>query len=443
MTDVRHDIASVRHDTASEDALIAKALERFQRGDDAVPRGVRAVIDESWRRCLRNGVHLASKPPTLPRSVAAVMRSLPARSRELREASDAVMEQARTALAGCGTLMALVDAAGVVLRADGDESAVAAAASMGLTLGSNWSEASRGTNGLGTALYLGDQVQVHGPEHFCVGASTWTCTANVVRDPVDETVLGALSVSGPTDAFDPHLPPLVLASAARVRAALAEREDQRRKQLLEHALTMLSRKTTTGLMLFDRRGRLLTADARARAALAALGAARATADAARVQALDICVDPDGSLEQLPFWLRADWLEPVVVGYERIGTVVKIPNTVHAPSREGGLPRYKLRRVIAYIDSRIGDTLSLEDLAGVAGVSRFHFHRQFKKSLGVTPHDYILRARIERAKGLLIESDLTVGEVSGAVGFVDQSHFSHTFRKLTTMTPRNFRNCMTG
>jgi AraC-like DNA-binding protein len=284
---------------------------------------------------------------------------------------------------------------------------------------------------------------VHGPEHFCVSASTWTCTADVVRDPVDETVVGALAVSGPTEAFDPHLPPLVLASAARVRAALAEREDLRRKQLLEHALTMLSRKTTTGLMLFDRRGRLLTADARARAALTALGAARTTADSGRVQALDICVDPDGSLAQLPFWLRADWLEPVVVGYERIGTIVKIPHTVDAPSREGGLPRYKLRRVIAYIDDRIGDTISLEDLAGVAGVSRFHFHRQFKKSLGMTPHDYILRARIERAKGLLIESDLTVGEVSGAVGFVDQSHFSHTFRRLTTMTPRSFRDCMSA
>jgi AraC family transcriptional regulator len=124
--------------------------------------------------------------------------------------------------------------------------------------------------------------------------------------------------------------------------------------------------------------------------------------------------------------------------------VKIPATIHAAlSKEGGLPRYKLRRVIAYIDARIGDNISLEDLASVAGVSRFHFHRQFKKSLGVTPHDYILRARIERAKGLLIESDLTVGEVSGAVGFVDQSHFSHTFRRLTAMTPRSFRNFMSA
>lgn len=435
----------VGHANVGEDARIAVALERFQRGEDAVPRDVRAMIGESWQRCFRNGLHLSARSRTQPGGVPAPTRSLPARSRELREASDAVMAQAHTALAGCRTMMSLVDAMGVVLWADGDENAVADAASMGLTPGSNWSEALRGTNGLGTALYVADQVQVYGPEHYCAGgACTWTCTANVVRDPVDNTVLGALSVSGPADAFDPHLPPLVLASSDRVRAALEEREELRRKQLLEHALGMVSRRTTTGLMLFDRRGRLLTADARARAALSALGAARATADSARVQALDVCVDPDGALAQLPFWMRADWLEAVVVDDERIGTIVKIPSTIHGGiSKDGGLPRYKLRRVIAFIDARIGDNISLEDLAGVAGVSRFHFHRQFKKSLGVTPHDYILRARIERAKGLLIESDLTVGEVSGAVGFVDQSHFSHTFRRLTAMTPRSFRNFMSA
>jgi AraC family transcriptional regulator len=109
----------------------------------------------------------------------------------------------------------------------------------------------------------------------------------------------------------------------------------------------------------------------------------------------------------------------------------------------GLPRYKLRRVVAYVDARLGGPISLDDLANVAGVSRFHFHRQFRKSVGVTPREYVLRARIERAKGLLTESDLTVGEISGAVGFADQSHFSNIFRRLTAMTPRSFRNSMSG
>src|SRR5215472_10374643 len=102
MTDVRHDIAG-------EDARIAVALERFQRGDDPVPRDVRPMIRESWERCFRNGLHLATRAGAPPGS--ALPRALPARSGELRDASEAVMAQARTALTGCRTMMALVDAA--------------------------------------------------------------------------------------------------------------------------------------------------------------------------------------------------------------------------------------------------------------------------------------------------------------------------------------------
>jgi len=424
---------------ASEDGAIGAALARFQRGDDRVPRGVRPVIEESWQRCRRCGVD-----PVIPRPVRSAdsERSRAGRRQELLGASHAVMAQASTALSGCGTMLILADAAGGVLRTDGDDNALAAAEGVGLTRGSNWSEAARGTSGLGTSLYLGDAVHVHGPEHYCRTHQSWTCSASVVRDPVDDTVLGALSVAGPRDAFDPHLFPLVLATATGVRAALAEREELRRKRLLEYALAMLSRRSTTGLMLFDRRGRLVTADPRARAALASLCASEDETLATRIVALDVCAE--AGVAQMPFWLRGQWLEAVMADDEHVGTIVKFPGTLQAvPSMESGLPRYKLRRVMAYVDASLGGPISLDDLASVAGVSRFHFHRQFRKTVGVTPREYVLRARIERAKGLLTESDLTVGEVSGAVGFVDQSHFSNNFRRLTAMTPRGFRNSMSG
>jgi AraC-like DNA-binding protein len=435
-------LVSHSYPVANEDTAIGTALARFQRGDDRAPRGVRPVIEESWQRCLRGGVDPVVPRPPL-RSLESGRPPM-ARRLELLQASHDVMAQATTALSGCRTMLVLADAAGVVLRTDGDDNALATADGVGLTRGSNWSEAARGTNGLGTSLYLADAVHVHGPEHYCRTHQSWTCSASVVRDPVDEAVLGALSVAGPSDAFDPHLFPLVLASAAGVRAALAEREDLRRKRLLEHALAMLSRRSTTGLMLFDRRGRLVTADARARSALSTLGAVDCVAPATRVLALDVCAGPEAAVAQMPFWLRHQWLEAVMAGEDRIGTIVKFPAALQAfPSSGGGLPRYKLRRVMAYVDARIGGPISLDDLANVAGVSRFHFHRQFCKSVGVTPHEYVLRARIERAKGLLTASDLTVGEVSGAVGFADQSHFSNIFRKLTAMTPRSFRNFMSA
>ena len=426
---------------AGEDRIVGNALARFQRGDDGVPRGVRPVIEESWQRCLRSGVDPIA-PRTAPHGGDPVRGSV--RNHELLEASEPVMAQARSGLSGCGTMLILADAAGEVLRAEGDDNALAAAEGAGITPGSNWSEAARGTSGLGTSLYLGDAVHVHGPEHYCRTHHLWTCSASVVRDPVDEGVLGALSVAGPSDVFDPHLFPLVLASATGVRAALAEREDLRRKQLLEYALALGARRTTTGLMLFDRRGRLLSADSRARSALTTLGAGSDAAPTARLVALDVCMATGVSAAPLPFWLRSRWLEPVMAGEERIGTIVKLPGALQVScSWSGGLPRYRLRRVVAYVDSRLGGPISLDDLARVAGVSRFHFHRQFRRSVGVTPHEYVLRMRIERAKGLLTGSDLTVGEVSGAVGFADQSHFSNIFRKLTAMTPRGFRNSMSG
>src|SRR5215467_15675659 len=148
--------------SAGEGTNIRAALLRFQRGDDRVPRGVRPVIEESWQRCLRGGVD-----PVVPRVFTESAPSRSSRGQELLEASHAVMAQARTALSGCRTMLVLADADGVVLHTEGDDNALAAAAGVGLTCGSNWSEAARGTSGLGTSLYLGDPIHVHGPEHYC------------------------------------------------------------------------------------------------------------------------------------------------------------------------------------------------------------------------------------------------------------------------------------
>jgi AraC-like DNA-binding protein len=404
-----------------------------------MPAGmVRAVIAESWQRCYGAGID-PSHPPVRCSSARVPKRTLLVRNRELLDASDRVITQARETLAGCGTLMVLADATGLVLHVDGDDSALAAAAEVSLTAGSTWSEAAYGTSGLGTALVLGQPVHVHAAEHYCLWARSWTCSATVIRDPVNDAILGAISLAGPSATFDPHLLALALATASGVSAELRERENLRREQLLEYAVKALSHRTTPGLMLFDRRGRLVTADTRAGLVLAAVGLTAQSVAGARVAALDIRDAADVN-SQLPGWLQPEWLEPVVIGADRIGTMIKIPSTIEcAPRSEGALPRYKLRRVTEFINANLSRSISLDDLAGIARASRFHFHRQFKKAVGVTPHDYIMHLRIERAKAMLVESDAPIAEVSGAVGFVDQSHFSSSFRKVTLMTPRGYRN----
>ena len=106
---------------------------------------------------------------------------------------------------------------------------------------------------------------------------------------------------------------------------------------------------------------------------------------------------------------------------------------------GGLSSSKLRRVIDYIQSNLESDLSLAQLARVAHVSSHHFGKLFKQSMGLTPHQYVLKCRVERAKKLLRDRKLTLTEISLATGFCHQSHFTNAFRRYTTFTPRQYRD----
>jgi AraC family transcriptional regulator len=111
---------------------------------------------------------------------------------------------------------------------------------------------------------------------------------------------------------------------------------------------------------------------------------------------------------------------------------------HAPKFTGGLPAQKLRAVIDFIHDNYEQDLSLNELAQVVGMSTFHFAREFKRTTGTTPHQYLIKFRVERAKALLAESGLPLVEVGFRSGFSHQSHFSRLFRRLTGVTPLSYR-----
>lgn len=109
----------------------------------------------------------------------------------------------------------------------------------------------------------------------------------------------------------------------------------------------------------------------------------------------------------------------------------------APAR-GGLGTQRLRLVIDYIEANLGDDLSIAMLARIADRSLHHFSEAFRQSTGTPPHRYIIIRRIERAKILLLSTDLPIAQIALAVGFASQSHFGATFRAMTGVTPLRFR-----
>jgi len=107
------------------------------------------------------------------------------------------------------------------------------------------------------------------------------------------------------------------------------------------------------------------------------------------------------------------------------------------ARPGALGGPCLRRVVAFMDAKIGEHISLDDLARTAGLSRYHFARRFRLRTGESPLGYLLRLRVERAKSALVMSEGRIADIAASYGFADQSHFTRSFRRFVGMTPSDF------
>ncbi|PIG90996.1 AraC family transcriptional regulator [Gloeocapsopsis sp. IPPAS B-1203] len=106
--------------------------------------------------------------------------------------------------------------------------------------------------------------------------------------------------------------------------------------------------------------------------------------------------------------------------------------------EGGLGDRHLFQITEYINAHLEEDIKLADLAELVGISQFHFSRLFKQSMKVSPHQYLLQQRVERAKQLLNTTKYSVVEIALQCGFNSHSHLSKQFRQLTGMTPKAYR-----
>ncbi|MCD9087012.1 AraC family transcriptional regulator [Stenotrophomonas sp. SY1] len=108
------------------------------------------------------------------------------------------------------------------------------------------------------------------------------------------------------------------------------------------------------------------------------------------------------------------------------------------ARQRGLATWQVKKVTTYMRERLGAPIGLDDLAGIAGLSRFHFCTAFRVATGTTPHEWLVRLRIEKARQLLADQKLPITDIALAVGYETPSSFAAAFRKIAGTTPTAFR-----
>ncbi len=157
---------------------------------------------------------------------------------------------------------------------------------------------------------------------------------------------------------------------------------------------------------------------------------------------------DPQIEHIGWALKAD-IEAGSTGgrlfRDSLGTALAIRllqrHNVHSlPMRDtrGGLSTVKLKHLVTHIEDNLESDLSLTELASVAAMSVSHLKTLFRRSTGVPVHQYVLRRRVERAKLLLQEEDLSITQVAFATGFAHQSHLARHMRKILGATPAAVR-----
>src|SRR5262249_37174961 len=110
---------------------------------------------------------------------------------------------------------------------------------------------------------------------------------------------------------------------------------------------------------------------------------------------------------------------------------------HRLTREG-LDQRRLFRVLDYVEANLEGDLTLDRMASIACLSRYHFARAFKQAVGQSPHRYVSAKRLERAKALLTRGDRSLIYSALALSFSCQANFTRAFRQQTGQTPGQFR-----
>lgn len=315
--------------------LVMSAWERIVRGSPCEPGGLRRLVTDSWQRCL--GAQIDPFQPASASTLDSIsFHHLQDRHAELLDTCRPVMQMAKDCLAGTGAIMIVTDPQGVILAIEGDSRTRTEAEKVSLISGHSWNELVSGTNAIGTALVTGMPVQIHAAEHFCNPVKQWTCTATVIRDPLDRRILGAVNISGSQKTYTPNTLAFIATAASRIENLRAKNEIQFRYQLLEHSMDKFVC-SQDGIIIVDRHGSPIKMNPHARAALRDRNIHMERNALASIPSLDIVPADSDADTSLPAWLDPDWLDTVTIQGIRVGTILTIPRSKPLQTAVTGKP----------------------------------------------------------------------------------------------------------
>ncbi|WP_076860187.1 sigma-54-dependent Fis family transcriptional regulator [Bradyrhizobium mercantei] len=216
--------------------------------------GVRDIVYQSWLRCKKIGVdplkRAAPKAPPLARPTAVSEARLRAVVHASLNSVAPYLSEARSVLIGSGRT-------GNLFFVGGDTHLSEALAENSVVAGATWEETKIGTNAIGTALEIEQKVLIHGEEHFCNAGKPWSCAADVIRDPVDRSVLGIVDLTGPAEAVALRANALISALVERIESELSRLDLLDRINLID--LFHERKRLGEGLVVVDRRGLIIRA----------------------------------------------------------------------------------------------------------------------------------------------------------------------------------------
>ncbi len=360
-----------------------------------------------------------------------------------------------------GYTLLFCDSGGVAVDHRGDDADATLFKHWGTWLGGVWSEAVEGTNGIGTCIAEERPITVHRTEHFRSRHKDLSCSAAPVFD-VDGSLIAVLDVS----AVDPErserahaLTGALTASSARAIEERIFREQFRRQWIVAVGAPQAG---ASGLLLAaDGHQRIVGANRAARTSLLlddfrlrsgvslwafferdlALFGRKDTAD---VPTRLIVAGSDETWPALltpPERASGEWQSIATAALHarpRLDQLAALQRSEPPPQARGGLSPGAGRRVREHVDAHLSENIDLAGLAAIAGLSVYHFARAFKQSTGVTPHHYLVKRRIERAKEMLACTKEPLAEIALATGFSDQSHLARHFRQILGTTPSQYR-----